>query len=117
MPQAVQVRYGKLSTDDRALALDAGLVSHGSHLRFERESAAAGGVFPQCYHHQPVPIATQFGGGKGTEFFDQGTRQGYATADCSELDGLLHCWHTICNTEIAHRSRWVFLASWYGCAT
>src|SRR5450759_305851 len=99
MPQAVEVRYGKLSSDDRALALDAGVGSHGGHLRFECESAAAGGVFPQCYSHQPVPIASQFGWGEGRKFFDQGTREGYAAADCSKFGGLLHYGHTFCNTE------------------
>src|ERR1035441_3807471 len=41
-PQAVQVRYGKFSSDGRALALDAGVGSQGSHLRFEFEGAAVG---------------------------------------------------------------------------
>jgi hypothetical protein len=44
MPQAVEVCYGKLPSDDCALGLNAGVGSHGSHLRFERESAAADGA-------------------------------------------------------------------------
>src|ERR1017187_1325291 len=99
MPQAVQARYGKLLANHCALRLDLGVASHASHLRFERESAAADGVFPQRDSHQPVPIAPQLGGGEGREFFDKGAWEGYAAADCSEFDGMLHRRHTFCNTE------------------
>jgi hypothetical protein len=36
--------------------LDPWVDSHGCHLRLERQGAAAGGVFPQRYSHQPLPI-------------------------------------------------------------
>ena len=55
MPQAVEVCYGKLPSDDCALGLNAGVGSHGSHLRFERESAAAGGAeFSGLLHGTPL---------------------------------------------------------------
>ena len=55
MPQGVEVCYGKLPSDDCALGLNAGVGSHGSHLRFERESAAAGGAeFSGLLHGTPL---------------------------------------------------------------
>ena len=55
MPQGVEVCYGKLPSDDCALGLNAGVGSHGSHLRFERESAAAGGAeFSGLLHGHPL---------------------------------------------------------------